>query len=98
MDINEDYYWLNRDSRTFLKRDYLSEGQEPEERIHDIAKAAEKILKIKGFANKFEGYMKKGFYSLATPIWVNFGNERGLPCSCNGSFVDDTLNSILEKQ
>jgi len=94
----EDYYWLNRDSRTFLNRDYLAEGEEPEQRIHHIARTAEKILGIKGFAHKFEGYMKKGYFSLSTPVWVNFGNKRGLPCSCNGSYIDDTLDSILEKQ
>jgi ribonucleoside-diphosphate reductase alpha chain len=98
MNINEDYYWLTKDSRTFLKRDYLSEGQEPEQRVRQIAEAAEAILKIDGFADKFEGYMKKGFYSLSTPIWCNFGNERGLPISCNGSYVEDTVESILHKQ
>lgn len=93
----KDWYWLNKDSRTFLKRDYLKENQEPEDRVKQIADTAEEILKIKGFSNKFENYMKKGFYSLSTPIWINFGNERGNPISCNGSYIEDTLASILDK-
>jgi ribonucleoside-diphosphate reductase alpha chain len=89
--------WLNDDSRLFLERGYLKEGQEPEERIREIAEAAEKILKIDSFADKFYDYMSKGFYSLSSPIWANFGNERGLPISCNSSYIGDSMESILGK-
>jgi len=94
----EKYYWLNDDSRKFLERGYLTEGQSAEERIAEIAKAAEKELKIKGFAEKFEEYMSYGWYSLSSPIWANYGLKRGLPISCFGSYVDDTLEAILTKQ
>lgn len=79
---NKEYYWLNAHSRTFLERGYLEEGTPPEDRIKQIADNAEKILKIKGFSDKFQNYMSRGFYSLATPVWTNFGNKRGLPVSC----------------
>lgn len=94
----EKYYWLNDDSRKFLKRGYLTGDQTPEERITQIAKAAESDLKKAGFAEKFEEYMAYGWYSLSSPIWANYGMERGLPISCFGSYVDDTLESILTKQ
>ena len=87
------YYWLNEESRTFLSRGYINET--PEQRIHDIAVIAEKYLKIDGFAEKFEDYMARGFYSLSTPVWINFGKQKGLPISCYGSNVDDNLDSIL---
>jgi ribonucleoside-diphosphate reductase alpha chain len=87
------YDWLNENSRTFLSRGYITES--PEQRIKDIANKAEKYLKIEGFALKFEDYMARGFYSLSTPVWINFGKDKGLPISCYGSNVDDTLNSIL---
>ena len=87
------YYWLNEDSRTFLSRGYITET--PEQRIKDIATIAEKYLKIEGFAQKFEDYMARGFYSLSTPVWINFGKQKGLPISCYGSNVDDSLDSIL---
>jgi ribonucleoside-diphosphate reductase alpha chain len=87
------YYWLNEESRTFLSRGYITET--PEQRIKDIANTAEKYLKIEGFSKKFEEYMARGFYSLSTPVWINFGKEKGLPISCYGSNVDDTLDSIL---
>jgi len=95
--ITNDIYWLNKDSRKFLQRGYLLEDETPEQRIFDIAKSAAKILNQKGFAKKFEDYMHRGFYSLASPIWSNFGRDRGLPISCFGSFVSDTMEGILGK-
>lgn len=87
------YYWLNEESRKFLSRGYITES--PEQRIKDIARTAEKYLGIPGFAQKFEDYMARGFYSLSTPVWINFGKQKGLPISCYGSNVDDNLDSIL---
>jgi ribonucleoside-diphosphate reductase alpha chain len=94
----EDYYWLNEDSIKFLERGYLKEGQDALERIDEIAKTAEKILGIKGFSKKFKGYMAKGYYSLATPVWMNFGNKRGNPISCFNSHVGDSIENFLIKQ
>lgn len=89
------YYWLNEDSRTFLSRDYLPKGVSGEERVMQMAVNAENILGISGFAEKFENYMGNGFYSIATPTWNNFGNSKGLPCSCNGNYIKDDLSDIL---
>jgi ribonucleoside-diphosphate reductase alpha chain len=94
---NKNIYWLNSDSRKFLERGYLLEGETAEVRIKDIAHKAEQYLKKKGFADKFEDYMHKGFYSLSSPIWSNFGRNRGLPISCFGSYVDDDMDDILYK-
>lgn len=91
------YYWLNEKSRNFLSKGYVKEGQSAEERIRAIAEAAEGYLKIDGFANKFEDYMSKGWYSLSSPVWANYGLDRGLPASCNGSYIEDTMDSILSK-
>lgn len=91
----EKFYWLNDDSRTFLKRGYLLEGIEPEERIKQISETAEKILKKEGFAEKFYEYMSKGWYSLSSPVWSNFGLDRGLPISCYGSYVGDSVRDIM---
>jgi ribonucleotide reductase alpha subunit len=95
--MKDKFYWLNDDSRLFLQRGYLKDGQSPEERIKEIAESAEKRLGISGFAEKFYDYMSRGFYSLATPVWCNYGNDRGLPVSCFGGYVSDTMQSILYK-
>ena len=90
------FEWLNEQSRTFLSRGYLLPGQTAEERIRNIADTAEKHLGIEGYADKFYDYMSRGFYSLASPVWSNYGTDRGLPVSCFGSYIDDDMESILE--
>lgn len=89
--------WLNEDSRLFLSRGYLQEGMSAEDRIEEIAQAAEKILNKPGFAKKFYKYMIAGYYSLSSPVWSNFGVDRGLPISCNGVYVEDSIEQILQK-
>lgn len=91
----KEFYWLNEDSRTFLERGYLIEGTSPEDRIGNIALNAEQILGEKGFADKFYENMRKGWYSLSSPVWSNFGLDRGLPISCFGSYIDDSVESIV---
>jgi len=91
----EPFYWLNEDSKEFLEEGYLIEGVGPKERVRQIAENAEEILDTEGFADKFYDYMSRGFYSLASPIWANFGLGRGLPISCFGSYLEDNMESIL---
>jgi ribonucleoside-diphosphate reductase alpha chain len=95
--MSDKYYWLNKDSRKFLERGYLLEGETAEQRVRNIAQTAENYLGVKGFADKFEDYMARGFYSLSSPVWSNFGRERGLPISCFGSYVGDNMESIMNK-
>ena len=94
----EPFYWLNEDSRAFLDEGYLIEGVTAEERVREIAERAEAVLDDDGFADEFYDYMSRGFYSLASPVWSNFGLDRGLPISCFGSYMDDNMESILYTQ
>ena len=98
MENRKPFDWINEESITFLRRGYLSEGEEPLERIRTIADHAEKILGIEGFADKFYEYIGKGWYSLSSPVWANFGKKRGLPVSCFGSNIGDNIESILYTQ
>jgi ribonucleoside-diphosphate reductase alpha chain len=91
----EPYYWLTPESRLFLERGYLTDGQTPEDRIKEIADRAEVLSGIEGFSERFQEYMSKGFYSLSSPVWANYGTKRGLPVSCFGSYIDDDMGGIL---
>jgi ribonucleoside-diphosphate reductase alpha chain len=92
------FEWLTEHSRNFLDSGYLTDGVTAEHRIREIADRAEHILKMPGFSDKFYGYMSEGFYSLASPVWSNFGKERGLPISCFGSHIADDMGNILYTQ
>ena len=87
--------WINEESITFLRRGYLSEGEEPLERIRTIADHAEKIVGMEGFAYKFSEYMRKAWYSLSSPVWANLGKKSGLPASCFGSNIGANCDSLL---
>ena len=91
----ENYYWLNDASQQFLERGYLIDGQTAQERIREIAEHAESLLWIEGYAEKFEEYVARGYFSLATPVRTNYANDRGLPISCFGSYIEDDMASIL---
>jgi ribonucleoside-diphosphate reductase alpha chain len=95
---NGGFEWLTEHSRNFLASGYLSPGATAEGRIREIADRAEQILGIPGYSDKFFGYMSEGFFSLASPVWSNFGKERGLPISCFGSHIDDDMGNILYTQ
>ena len=95
---NKGFEWLTKNRRDFLEAGYIYGNNTAEERIREIADRAEEILKIKGFSDKFYHYMSEGFYSLASPVWSNFGKERGLPVSCFGSNVADDMGNILYTQ
>lgn len=107
----EKYKWLNKHSRIFLSQDYIEEGDTPEQRIRRIAENAQRILiesymdanngsydeKFDNFADKFEDYMSRGFYSLSTPVWTNYGTNKGYPVSCFGSYIPDDTTDIFSK-
>jgi len=89
------WYWLNDNARAFLARGYLAKGQTAEERVRAIGDTAEAILKKPGFSDKIVEYVSKGWISFSSPVWSNFGAERGLPISCFGSYIADDMANIL---
>lgn len=90
--------WITEESKVFLSRGYLSEGENPTDRIKAISDHAESLLGIEGFSDKFYDYMSRGWYSLSSPVWANYAKKRGLPVSCFGSNIGDNIESILFTQ
>lgn len=90
------FEWLNQVSNKFLKHGYLMEGEDPVSRIKDICDATAEYLGDPSFSDKMFDYMKKGWISLSSPVWSNYGRKaRGLPVSCFGGVCDDNVPSIL---
>lgn len=90
-----EFKWLTKESEKFLKSDYLKDGVEPLDRIKQICDEAEKRSGIEGFSDKFFEYMSYGWISLASPIWANYGLDRGLSISCFNVDVQDDTADIM---
>ena len=99
--MNKDFYWVTEETRQFMEKGYLDPGQTVEERVREIAAHAADILKdtlqtgAEDFEEKFYDCMKRGWFSLSTPVWVNFGKNKGLPISCYGTQLEDDTFDIL---
>jgi len=89
----EKFDWLTDDARVFLSRGYI-EDITAEERYKQIADRVQHISQIPGIGEKVFDYSRSQFLSYSSPILSNFGNDKGLPISCNFGVVDDTLNDI----
>lgn len=93
----EKFWWVTPETRTFMSRGYLIDGETVEQRCRDIADEVGKYLNDPVAGDRFYDYLARGFYSLASPVWSNFGRARGLPISCNNSYIGDSIEQIMGK-
>ena len=90
------FEWMNDISRRFLAKDYVPEGQSGESRVGVIAQTVGGRFGRNDLADKIYDYAGRGWYSFSSPVWSNFGLDRGLPISCFGSYPDDSIEGILD--
>lgn len=101
--IGQRYWWVNEESTAILNRGYLLRGETIESAIDRITNSI--VKQFKGISKEEKTYIKnifteiieKGWVSLSSPIWANMGTERGLPISCNGVTISDSMSSISSK-
>ena len=76
---------------------YLYNGETPKEAYRRVAKAVAKRLKKTEMEEVFFEYIWKGWLCLASPVLSNTGTDRGLPISCFGIDVADSIYDIGTK-
>ena len=76
---------------------YLINGESPKDAYMRVAKTVAKRLYKPEFADKFFDYIWKGWLCLASPVLSNTGSDRGLPISCFGIDVADSIQDIGNK-
>ena len=76
---------------------YLYNGETPKEAYQRVAKTVAMRLKKPDMANTFFDYIWKGWLCLASPVLSNTGTEKGLPISCFGIDVADSIQDIGKK-
>tara|TARA_R110000772_G_scaffold65007_6_gene145165 strand:- start:35 stop:1840 length:1806 start_codon:yes stop_codon:yes gene_type:complete len=80
-----------------VSKGYLLPDETPKDAYWRVATAAAKRLNKPELASKFFDYIWKGWLNLASPVLSNTGTERGLPISCFGIDVADSIYDIGNK-
>jgi len=76
---------------------YLYNGETPREAYRRVARTIAKRLQKTEMEETFFTYMWKGWLCLASPVLSNTGTDRGLPISCFGIDVADSIIDIGQK-
>ncbi len=76
---------------------YLYMGESPKEAYRRVATTVARRLYKPELADTFFDYIWKGWLCLASPVLSNTGTDRGLPISCFGIDVGDSINDIGTK-
>jgi ribonucleoside-diphosphate reductase alpha chain len=80
-----------------ISKGYLLAGEKPKDAYWRVATTVAKRLQKPHMASKFFDYIWKGWMNLATPVLSNTGTDRGLPISCFGIDVGDSIYEIGNK-
>ena len=80
-----------------ISKGYLLSGEKPKDAYWRVCTTIAKRLGKPELASKFFDYVFKGWLNLATPVLSNTGTERGLPISCFGIDVADSIHDIGSK-
>ena len=76
---------------------YLYNGESPKDAYERVATTVAKRLYRPELAETFFEYIWKGWLCLASPVLSNTGIDRGLPISCFGIDVADSIQDIGQK-
>ena len=76
---------------------YLLQGESPKDAYRRVSAAVARRLYKPELADKFFDYIWKGWLCLASPVLSNTGTDRGLPISCFGIDVADSIMDIGNK-
>ena len=95
----EDYpSWGNTDVyKKTISGGYLFRGESPREAYERVSKTVAYRLHKPEMAEKFFEYIWNGWLCLASPVLSNTGTDRGLPISCFGIDVADSIQDIGQK-
>jgi len=80
-----------------ISKGYLLSGETPKDAYWRVSTAVARRLGRPQLASKFFDYIWRGWLNLATPVLSNTGTDRGLPISCFGIDVGDSIQEIGSK-
>jgi ribonucleoside-diphosphate reductase alpha chain len=89
--------WYTTPGWQLFKEKYLYQAANPKEQYERIAfTLATHTPDPYVWKDKFFELLWKGWLSPSTPVLANIGTTRGLPVSCAGSYIEDSIDSIYK--
>lgn len=88
--------WLTEAGLKTLKNGYMLPGENVFDMYRRVAHAAASRVNRLDLEEKFYQAMAKNWLCPATPVAANMGTDRGLPISCFGLAVPDSVDGIYK--
>jgi ribonucleoside-diphosphate reductase alpha chain len=86
--------WMDEIGLSTVSNGYLLPDENVFDAFRRVSKAAARRLRRKDLQPLFYDAMIKNWLCLASPVFSNMGTERGMPISCFGIDVDDSIEGI----
>jgi ribonucleotide reductase alpha subunit len=86
--------WMDEIGVNIVSKGYLLPDEDVFKAFKRVSKAAARRLRRKDLEPYFYEAITKNWLCLASPVLSNLGTERGLPISCYGLDVEDSIEGI----
>jgi ribonucleoside-diphosphate reductase alpha chain len=91
--------WFVTPGYQMFKSKYVWKGTTVKDTYERIAKAAASHTpKPTVWEERFFDLMWNGWLALSSPVLANMGTDRGLPVSCSGSYIGDSIYNFYDAQ
>jgi ribonucleoside-diphosphate reductase alpha chain len=88
--------WMDEIAISMISKGYLLPDEDVFDAYKRVSKAAARRLRRKDLQPFFYEAMVKNWLCLASPVLSNMGTERGMPISCFGIDVGDSIEGIAD--
>jgi len=88
--------WFDEIGLSMISKGYLLPDEDVFDAFKRVSRAAAKRLKRKDLQPYFYEAIEKNWLCLASPVLSNLGTERGMPISCFGIDVGDSIEGIAD--
>jgi ribonucleoside-diphosphate reductase alpha chain len=91
--------WMTTGGYQMFKQKYMWEGKNVNQTFYRIAITAAEHMPLKDvdeWADRFYNVLTKGWLGASTPILANMGTTRGMPISCSGQVVGDSIDDFYK--
>ena len=88
--------WMDEIAVSMISKGYLLPDEDVFDAFKRVSKSAARRLKRKDLQPYFYEAIVKNWLCLASPVLSNMGTERGMPISCFGIDVGDSIEGIVD--